>query len=102
MARELPQTLSKPGYSRVKLTYHTHTPTTEAGLFLSQSLKVKPPYTGVVYVLLPSSRVFTILEAYQDTFEVLKDARVVPADARLAACDLDTTFPPEILGYTVD
>lgn len=102
MTRELPQTLSMPGYSRIKLSYHTLTPATEAGLFLSKSLKVKPPYLGVVYILLPLAKVFTILEAYQEPFEALKDAGVVPPDGKLTAYEMDTVFPPEILGYVVD
>lgn len=102
MLQELPQTLSAPGYTRVKLTYQTDTPGTEAGLFLAKGCKVHPPYAGVVYVLIPSSKVYTLLEAYADAFEVLKDAKVLPADGKLMAYELDTCFPPEILGYIID
>ena len=101
MIQELPQTLSAPGYTRVKLTYQTDHPGTEAGLFLAKGLQVHPPYLGVVYVLIPSHKVYTLLEAYADAFETLRDARVIPLDSKLTAFELDTCFPPEILGYVV-
>lgn len=91
------QHLSADELVKVKLTYYTNEPITEAALFLSR-LGVDGPYTEEVRVLVPRRNAFSDLSAYEVSFQALKDMKIVPETARLVAYAFDDE-DTEVLGY---
>lgn len=77
------QQLRSRDHIKVKLLYRCEQPQSGASIMLKNQLKVKGPYLEEVCVLIPMKRAFTLLEAYIDFFEQLRDAELVPADAEL-------------------
>lgn len=71
-----------PGHVKVRLTYQTQSLVSEAALTLEQ-LGAKGPHIEEIWILLPAEEAYTTLEAYNTPLQTLKDAKVVPEDAKL-------------------
>lgn len=80
---KLSTTASLPGHLKVRLSYTTKIPVSEAALTMKDTLSVPGPYHEDVWVLLPNNSVYTSMEAFQRPFQALKDAHIVPEDAKL-------------------
>jgi len=78
------QQLSAEDLIKVRLTYHTETPTTEAALFISR-MGTKAPYVEDVHILIPREKAFSGLNTYLPAFEVLKAQKIVPESSLLVA-----------------
>lgn len=84
MNSPLPKTVSSlPGYIKVRLSYTTQTTVSEAALTMRETLAVPGPYCEEVWILLPAGRVLTTMDAFQAPLQTLKDAKIVPQDAKL-------------------
>ena len=77
------QASMKPGHVRVRLRYSTEVPTTETAMVLKDHLGVAGPYLEEVYILIPTKQAFSLLEAYLEPFELLKEHNIVPKTTTL-------------------
>ena len=94
------QHLTLAGSVKVKLTYHSDVPHTEAALTL-QKLGVKAPYSEDIRILVPAPDASgTTLEAYTRAFEILRADHIVPEDSRLVGFALDDE-DAELLAYEI-
>jgi len=96
----LEQELQKANHMKVKLTYQSAQPHTEAALTL-QKLGLQPPYVEQVRVLVPGPSVFSDLEAFRPVFEHLRTHRVVPSDSLLTGYAFDDQ-ETAILAYVIE
>ena len=84
----LEQQLQLANHMKVRLTYQSEVPHTEAALTL-QKLGLKPPYVEELRVLVPACQAFSDLEVYRPVFDWLKASKAVPADAVLTGYAFD-------------
>ena len=96
----LEQALQIPEHVRVRLTYSTQAPTTESSLVMMRQFGVPGPYLEEVFILMPSRSTFTLLEAYLEPFELLKQTGAVPQESSLKAFRIETGESP-VLAYVV-
>ena len=96
----LEQALQLPNHIRVRLTYSTLAPTTEASMVMQRQFGVHGPYTEEVFVLLPAATAYSILEAYLEPFELLKQTGAVPLEAVLRAFRVEPGESP-VLAYVI-
>lgn len=100
MHSPLKQSLQIPDHVRVRLNYSTLAPTTEASLVMRRQFGVSGPYQEEVFVLMPSRNAYTLLEAYLEPFELLKQTGAVPEEAVLKAFRVETGESP-VLAYVI-
>jgi hypothetical protein len=96
----LEQRLYKKDHVKVRLTYLSSIGSTGEVATLKQ-LQVSGPYTEDVCILVPASKAYSILEAYQVALNTLKTLKIVPGDASLSAF----TFVPtdrSTLAYVIE
>jgi hypothetical protein len=74
---------SAPGRVKVQLRYLTKEPIHLRSLLLSQYTGMEPPFIEEVCILMPSKKVFPVIECFLSPFEVLKKAGAVQQDAEL-------------------
>lgn len=74
---------AKSGFVKVTLSYLTTQPQHLRSLLLYTSCNIQPPYTEEVSILLPSMKVFAILETFIPAFEYLQNSGVVSHTAEL-------------------
>ena len=79
---------SKRGHVKVRLSYLTSQPKHLRSILLYHTCGINPPYTEEVSILLPQSKVFTLLETYIPAFEYLQKAGVVSKTAELRGFDI--------------
>lgn len=91
------QKLSLPGHVKVRLSYQSSLPHTEAALTL-QKFGAAGPFSEEIRVLVPSQDAFTDLMAYRAMFEFLRLRNIVPKDAKLTGYAFDET---EVLAYVI-
>lgn len=76
-------TTSKSGYVKIRLLYLTSQPQHLRSLLLLHTCGIKPPYTEEVCILLPHTKVFTLLETFIPLFEYLQECEVISKTAEL-------------------
>ena len=96
----LEQATAKPGYIRVRLRYVTESATTEAAVIMEDHLGVQGPYLEEIYILMPTQKVYTLLEAYKEAFEVLKAQGIVPQGSILQGIKVEVG-EPSVLCYVL-
>jgi hypothetical protein len=74
---------TKPGYVKVRLSYHTSQPKHLRSILLFHMCNIKPPYTEDLCILMPRMKVFALLETFIPAFEQLKRSGVVSKTAEL-------------------
>lgn len=99
---QLTTTAALPGHIKVRLSYTTKATVSEAALTLKDTLSVPGPYHEDVWVLLPNNTVYTRTESFQKPFQVLKDARIVPQDAKLVGFGITSPLLElNVLAYVI-
>jgi hypothetical protein len=101
MLAPLTQSLSKPGFVRVRLAFATPEPISEASLFAARHLDKQGPYHEAVHVLMVAHTVHSHLGSYDGSFAFLKAHNVVPKDAWLTGAVVEFE-PSDILAYVIE
>ena len=86
-----PRLKQKSVYSdriKIELWFETAYATHVASRVIQASAAYEGPFIESICVFMQPARVFDMVEAYWDTFEELKDARLVPQDAVLQGFDI--------------
>lgn len=102
MPPEIPQAVH-PHFldSKVRLRYQTSKPTTESALFLEKTGSSSGPFTETLHIIMPQSKVYNLLEAYEEAFSKLKDSGVVPEDSRLTGFEVIFMDGTDALAYVL-
>ena len=86
VSQQLEQAVKKPGYVKVRLFYSSETPASSLhpSLRAHTHAKVDAPWPESTVILIHAEKAFSILQAYQDAFENLKDHGAIPPSSRLS------------------
>jgi hypothetical protein len=74
---------TRGGFVKVRLSYLTPKPKHLRSVVLGEEYKINPPYTEEVCILMPQSKVFTLLETYLPAFDYLQSCGLVPEQSQL-------------------
>ena len=94
------QATELPDHVKVILTYTLPRPISTPSKMMVEVFNSTGPFVADVWIMLPAKRVYSILAAYQDAFDALKDLGVLDPDAILHSYKLaltDTVVPAFLL-----